>query len=178
MAYTESEALVRPSSHVLEAPASGTPFPMLPWRDPHTVPREELSGYIERLERACLAKPTSADLRVCLGMAHAVNFDVYKSIDALESAIAIRPDHFWAHLKYGELHYRLRALNRAEEETMKAMDLAETTWQLAIARKQLQEIRGLINQSIRNIEWNKPLIRPALALSAMMALIFAGMLWK
>ena len=53
-------------------------------------------------------------------MAHAVNYDVYKSMDALEDARAVDPDNFWAQLKYAELHYRLRALNRAEEETRKA----------------------------------------------------------
>ena len=50
-------------------------------------------------------------------MAHAVNYDVYKSMDALEDARAVDPENFWAQLKYAELHYRLRALNRAEEET-------------------------------------------------------------
>jgi tetratricopeptide (TPR) repeat protein len=178
MAYADNEALVRATASVPAASAAGTKFPLLPWRDPHTASREELSAYIERLEQACLANPNSPDLRVCLGMAYAVNFDVYRSLDALESAIALRPDHFWAHLKYGELHYRLRALNRAEEETLKAIDLAESAWQLALVRKQLQDIRGLLNQSIRNVEWTKPLLKPTLAFSAMMALIFAAMLWK
>ena len=59
-------------------------------------------------------------------MAHAVNYDVYKSMDALEEARAVDPENFWAQLKYAELHYRLRALNKAEEETRRAVDLAET----------------------------------------------------
>ena len=45
-------------------------------------------------------------------MAHAVNYDVYKSMDALEDARTVDPENFWAQLKYAELHYRLRALNR------------------------------------------------------------------
>src|SRR5437762_9872022 len=75
-------------------------IPMVPWRDPHTVSPEELSGHIARLEQACLANPQSADLRTALGMAYAVNFDVYKSMDALEEATAIEPQHFWAQMKY------------------------------------------------------------------------------
>ena len=57
-------------------------------------------------------------------MAYAVNYDVYKSMDALELAVSIDPTHFWAQLKYGELQYRLRALLVAEKETAKALDLA------------------------------------------------------
>ncbi len=91
---------------------------------PHNVSPGELSAYIQQLEQACLDNPRSADLRTCLGMAHAVNYDVYKSMDALEDARAVDPENFWAQLKYAELHYRLRALNRAEEETRRAADLA------------------------------------------------------
>src|SRR2546430_3173819 len=38
-----------------------------------------------------LDNPQSADLRTCLGMAYAVNNDVYKSMDALEAATSIDP---------------------------------------------------------------------------------------
>ena len=67
-------------------------LPPVPWRDPHTVSPADLSAYIQKLEQACLDNPRSADLRTCLGMAYAVNYDVYKSMDALEEATAIDPD--------------------------------------------------------------------------------------
>src|SRR5260370_40516645 len=119
------------------APERSARSPLLPvpWRDPQTASPEEIAGHIQKLEQACLDNPRSADLRTCLGMAYAVNYDVYKSLDVLEDATALDPEHFWAQLKYGELHYRLRALPKAEEETRKAADLAENPWQLALARK-------------------------------------------
>ena len=40
-----------------------------------------------------------------------------------------------------ELNYRLRALIKAEGETMKALELATNGLELSLARKQLQEIR-------------------------------------
>jgi hypothetical protein len=83
-------------------------------------------------------------------MAHAVNYDVVRSMDALETATEVAPTNFWARLKYGELFYRLRALDRAEDETLKAIDLAEDALQMALARKQLREIRA-INPRIRQI---------------------------
>ncbi len=153
-------------------------LPPVPWRDPHGVSPADLAVYIQQLEQACIAHPQSADLRTCLGMAHAVNYDVYKSMDALEDARRVDPDNFWAQLKYAELHYRLRALKLAEEETRKAADLATNAFQLAIARQQMKEIRALQHSSVRNVEWTKPLTVPALTLSAMLILLFAVMLWK
>ena len=111
-------------------------------------------------------------------MAYAVNYDVYRSMDALEDAKAIDPEHFWAQLKYGELHYRLRALPKAEDETLKAVGLAQNAWQLSLARKQLQEIRKLRHESVRNVDWTKPLTAPALVFSAMILLMFVTMMWK
>src|SRR5437870_3402384 len=111
-------------------PSQVQSLPPVPWRDPHTVSPEQLAGYIDRLEQACLDHPRSADLHTCLGMAYAVNYDVYRSMDVLEAATHLDPEHFWAQLKYAELHYRLRALPRAEEESLKAVDLARNRWEL------------------------------------------------
>jgi hypothetical protein len=153
-------------------------LPPVPWRDPHGVSPADLAVYIRQLEEACLANPQSADLRTCLGMAHAVNYDVYKSMDALEDARTVDPENFWAQLKYAELHYRLRVLNQAEEETRKAADLARNPLQLAVARQQMKEIRALKHSSVRNVHWTKPLTTPALVFSAMIVAMFAVMMWK
>ncbi len=153
-------------------------IPPVPWRDPHSVSPRVLAGYIQTLEAVCLEHPRSADVRTCLGVAYAVNYDVYKSMDALELAVSIDPTHFWARLKYGELQYRLRALLLAEKETAKALDLAGNAWQLSLARRQLQEIRSMNRHSTRNVAWDKPLMRPALVLIAMIVLTFVGMGWK
>jgi hypothetical protein len=172
-----SQALV--TTNALVPASSPTPsLPPVPWRDPHGVSPEEVSGYIQKLEQACLEYPQSADLRTCVGMAHAVNHDVYKSMDSLEEARALEPDNFWAQLKYAELHYRLRALNKAEAETRKAADLAQNAMQLALARKQMLEIRQLLHGCGRNVHWTKPLTTPALVLSAMLILVFVVMMWK
>ena len=152
--------------------------PPVPWRDPFGVAPQDLTAYIQQLESACLANPDSADLRTCLGIAHAVNYDVYKSMDALEDARAVDPENFWAQLKYAELHYRLRALNRAETETRRAADLAANPFQLALARKQMKDIRELKHSCIRNLEWTKSLVPPALALAGIVLVVFVTMMWK
>jgi len=135
--------LVPVGQTVVQTPTGPLRVLPIPWRDPHTVEPEELQQYISMLERACLEQPENADVRTCLGMAHAMNYDVYKSMDALEEARRIEPENFFAQLKYSELYYRLRALDKAEEETRKAVDLAGNAWELSLARKQLAEIRRL-----------------------------------
>src|SRR6266700_2151951 len=149
---------------VLDRPIRTLP---VPWRDPHSVSPGELREYIGFLEKACEEHPVSADLRTCLGMAYAMNFEVYKSMDALEAAVGLDETHFFAQMKYSELLYRLRALERAEEETVKAVNLAGNGWELSMARKQLQDIRQLIREGTQKPTWNKPLRTPALTLLAL-----------
>jgi len=172
-----STALVSKTTTRLEVPGASS-LPPVPWRDPHDIAPGDLAVYIQRLEEACLANPRSGDLRTCLGMAHAVNYDIDRSMDALEDARAVDPDNFWAQLKYAELHYRLRVLDKAEEETRRAAALATSPVQLMLARKQAQEIRTLKHSCVRNVHWTKPLTIPALLLSFGIAAMFIVMLWK
>ncbi len=111
-------------------------------------------------------------------MAYAMNFDVYKSMDALEKAVELEPDHFFAQLKYAELHYRLRALIKAETETSKALELAQNSWEYGLARKQLQEIRALMRAGTQKPEWKKPLRFPLLVLIGMTLILCLAVYWK
>src|SRR4051812_12565911 len=147
----------------------------VPWRDPHSISPGELQQYIGFLEKACEEHPRSADLRTCLGMAYAMNYEVYKSMDALEAATGVDETHFFAQMKYAELFYRLRALERAEEETLKAVNLAGNGWELSIARRQLQDIRLRRREGTQKPTWNKPLRTPALAFLGLVAFLFALM---
>jgi hypothetical protein len=112
-------------------------------------------------------------------MAYAMNYDVYKSMDALEVAVGLDETHFFAQMKYAELFYRLRALERAEEETLKAVDLAGNGWELSMARKQLQDIRQRRREGSQKPTWNKPLRTPALALMALIVVLSSiVVIWK
>ena len=165
---TANEAGLQPASSL----------PPIPWRDPHTVSPAKLAEYIRSLEEACRQNPRSADLRTCLGMAHAMNFDVYRSMDALEEAVALEPANFFAQLKYAELHYRIRALAAAEREAAKAVELANNSWELSLARKLLLEIRTLHRAGTQKPEWTKPLKGPALMLAAMTVILCLAVYWK
>ena len=157
---------------------AGSPAPLLPWRDPHAVPPEDLAAHIAALELACERNPKSVTLRTCLGMAHAMNFDIYKSMDALETAVRLDSGNFWARQKLAELWYRLRALNRAEEETLKAVELAGNWFELSTARRQLQEIRRLKREGAQKPEWTASLRVPAALLGGTAVIAVLAGFWK
>jgi hypothetical protein len=166
---------------VVPPPTLDRPIRILPtpWRDPQTVSQAELKEYIGFLEKACEEHSKSVDLRTCLGMAYAMNYQVYKSMDALEAAVALDQTHFFAQLKYSELLYRLRALERAETETLKAVNLAGNGWELSLAKKQLQDIRQKRLKGTQKPEWTKPLKSPTLTVLALvMVLDLILVIWK
>jgi hypothetical protein len=164
MASTALE-LVRPDAVSLREAAPVRLLPV-PWRDPHSISPTELAAHIRNLEKAVVDNPESADLKTCLGMAYAMDYRAYRSMDVLQAAAAQDPNHFFAQFKLAELFYRLRALPRAEEETLRAVALAGNGWELGMARRQLQEIRQRIREGTQKPEWNKSLKTPAIAFVA------------
>ncbi|HKM83541.1 MAG TPA: hypothetical protein VJY15_21595 [Candidatus Acidoferrum sp.] len=154
-------------------------LPALPWRDPHAVPLEELTEFIASLTEACALNPENADMRACLGIAHAMNYDVYRSMDALEEARRIAPENFFAQLKYSELLFRLRIIDRAEEETTAALNLAQNEWEMALARHQLSEVRRLRRKGLARPRWTQSLRAPAIAfLLLLLGISWMYMVWK
>lgn len=176
MAATTSAIQVRTEALPLAQPGR---LPALPWRDPHSVPPEKLAEFVASLAQACAENPRNADLRTCLGIAHAMNYDVYRSMDALEEARRIEPDNFFAQLKYAELLFRLRIIERAEEETSAALNLAGNNWELSLARRQLSEIRQLRRKGLTPPLWTKPLKASGIAfLLLLLGITCMYMVWK
>ena len=98
----------------------------------------------QQLEQACLENPQSADLRTCLGMAYAMNYDVYKSMDALEDARRRRSRTTSGRSSSTPSCTTGCARSTApRRKRCRALELADNPWQLAVARQQLQEIRRL-----------------------------------
>jgi hypothetical protein len=170
---------IQPKQDSLAFPLRLGRLPALPWRDPHSVPPEKLAAFIVSLKEACIEHPENADLRTCLGIAHAMNYDVYQSMDALEQARSLEPQNFFAQLKYSELLYRLRILDRAEKETIHSLDLAGNGWELSLARKQLSEIRKLNRKGLTPPEWTKSLKSSMIAfLLLLLGVSLLFMVWK
>ncbi len=153
-------------------PAAGASrLPAVSWRDPHSVSPQKLSEVIASLKEACALNPANADLRVCLGIAHAMNYDVYSSLDVLEEARALEPRNFFAQFKFAELQYRLRALHVAEAETLQALELASNPAELAQARHQLSEIRRMTREGTIKPNWAKSLAIPVICFGLILAIV-------
>jgi len=146
-------------------------LPDVAWRDLQSVEPEQLAELIASLKEACLQNPASVALRTCLGMAYAMNYDVYDSMDALEEARRIDPANFLAQLKYSELLFRLRVIERAEEETRRALELATTPWELSVVRRQLSEIRRLKREGLVRGGWMHSLKVPAVGFMILLFLV-------
>jgi hypothetical protein len=158
---------------------SNNRLPAFPWRDPSSVPPEKVAELVSSLEIACIEDPQNAGLRTFLGMAYAMNYDVPQSMDALEEACRMKPENFFARLKYSELLFRLRIADRAEEETIRALELANSGWELSLAREQLSEIRRLKRKGATRPEWSKSLKAPAIGFAIiLLAVSFIFLVWK
>ena len=152
-----------------ELQAAPRPF-TVPWRDPQSVSPQELQECIASLKAACAQDPVSADLRTCLAMAHAMNYDVHRSFDALEEARLLEPQNFWAQQKYAELLYRVRALGEAETQSKRALELAVGNLEIAVARKLLSEIRQKFRDGTQKPAWTRSLFIPAALLAGLAGL--------
>lgn len=96
-----------------------------------------------------------------------MNYDAYRSMDTLEAACEIDPNNFWARFKYAELHYRLRALPKSEEEMARALDLATNSFEVALSRRHLLAIRRLMREGTVKPALTRSLAVPALVLALM-----------
>lgn len=104
-------------------------------------------------------------------MAYAANSELYKSLDALELAVKLDDTDYYAQLKYGELLYRLRVLGPAEEETLKALELAADGHEFNAARRQLARVRRLRGNRAMPGDFAGPLRAPALMLLTVLAVV-------
>jgi Tfp pilus assembly protein PilF len=70
-----------------------------------------------------------------LGIALTRLYEIPQAQKALETALALEPNNFYAHLRMAELHLRVGVPTRAREELQQAMDLSDTPEQRKIVRE-------------------------------------------
>ncbi len=154
-------SIVRSSENIadcLDAPTASTALASIPkatqqalsrmFADPRLLEKHERADLVSGL-RACVARhPEVSELRVLLGMALCVNLEVQPAMEELAEAVALAPDSFIAHLKAGELWMRLRVMDKAENHTHQAAQLAQNLAQSELARRQAATIRKIQHKGI------------------------------
>jgi len=116
--------------------------------DPHLLEPAERGDLVAQLRQAVEEHPEVSELRVLLGMAMCVNFEVQPAIEELRTAVQLAPQSFIAQLKMGELWMRLRVIDKAEEHTKRAGLLARNGAQSELARRQAATLRTIRQQGI------------------------------
>lgn len=125
--------------------------------DPYLLQKEDRIDLVRSLRECVTQNPAVSDLRVALGMALCVNFEVEEAMGELEEGVRLAPESFIAQLKLGELWMRLRVCPKAENHTRQAALLARNHVQSELARKQAATIRTLMRDGIERDGYKGPL---------------------
>jgi len=154
---TKSALSARVSSLALSSITSVTQGLLLRmFADPYMLEKDEKTNLVTQL-RECVARfPEVSELRVLLGMALCVNFDVHSAIEELNESVRLAPNSFIAQLKLGELWMRLRVCDKAEEHTRIASLLAQNLAQSELARKQAATLRIMKREGIERGGYKLP----------------------
>ena len=157
-AQTKSALSSRVSSLALSSLTSETQTLLLRmFADPYVLEKNDKVALVEGL-RECVEKhPEGSELRVLLGMALCVNYEVHAAIDELKESVRLAPNSFIAQLKLGELWMRLRVMDKAEEHTRTASLLSQNVAQADLARKQAAIIRTMKREGIERGGYKSPL---------------------
>jgi cytochrome c-type biogenesis protein CcmH/NrfG len=126
--------------------------------DPHLLELEERRGLVTQLRQAVAEYPDIGELRVLLGMAMCVNFEIQPAIEELRTAVELAPQSFIAQLKMGELWMRLRVMDQAEHHTRQAGLLARNMAQTDVARRQAATIRTMRQNGIERGGYRLPFL--------------------
>jgi len=124
--------------------------------DPHLLEKNERCELVAQLRECVAANPQVSELRVLLGMALCVNFEVADAIEELRAGVRLSPDSFLANLKMGELWMRLRVMDKAEEYTHRAALLGRNRVQGELARRQGATIRAMKHAGIERGGYKSP----------------------
>jgi cytochrome c-type biogenesis protein CcmH/NrfG len=116
--------------------------------DPYLLEKSERATLVAQLREVVSDNAETSELRVLLGMALCVNFEVPDAIEELNEAVRLAPQSYIAHLKAGELWMRLRVVGKAEEHTRQAALLASNMAQSELARRQAATIRTMRRNGI------------------------------
>lgn len=124
--------------------------------DPYVLEKDQKTALVSRLKECVARFPQVSELRVLLGMALCVNYDVHSAIEELRESVRLAPNSFIAHLKLGELWMRLRVCDKAEEHTRIASLLAQNLAQAELARRQAAGIRTMKREGIERGGYKLP----------------------
>jgi tetratricopeptide (TPR) repeat protein len=137
-------------------------------------PREAIT----RLKETVACAPRYSNAHVGLGIAYAMDSQVYPALDHFEKAAEVDPENFYAHFKLTQFFFKLRVPKKGYENASRALKCATTLEEKRLVAQILKEERQREASGVRRPTWDRPFsknwIRLGLALlvAASLFLVF------
>ena len=96
--------------------------------------RDRIEEAVGLLRQAVELDARSFFGHLALGIALTKALEIPAAQQALETAISLEPENFYAHLRYAELYQRIGVPTRVKEELRAALDFARTPEERKMAR--------------------------------------------
>ncbi len=121
--------------------------------------------------------PACSDAHVFMGIANALNYNIYPAIDHLERAQQLEPASFAAHYTLAQLHFKLRIPRKGYEAAEQALRCVQTMEQRKMLAQLLREERARAGSGVARPWFNKPFGRPIfwVMASGMAAVLIAAL---
>lgn len=109
--------------------------------------------------------PNFPEARVCLGLAYALNYNIYPAMDHLEIAGELNPASFAAHFALAQLNFKLRTPQKGYVAAERARKCISTLEQRRMLTELLKEERVRERNGIARPWFNTPFSKTALYLT-------------
>jgi len=110
----------------------------------------------EAFSRSVRLAPQCAEARIFLGLANALNCDIYPALDELEKATELQPDSFAAHFTLAQLNFKLRIPEKGYAAARTALRCATIPEHRAMLTQLLKEERARERNGIPRPSFRKP----------------------
>ena len=121
---------------------------------------------LKSFKRLVEIEPRFANGHVGLGIAYAVDYEIYPAIDHFETAAAIEPRNFFAHFKLGQLYFKLRVPQKGYDAMARALDCATTLNERRLVAQLIREEKQRERNGLARPWWTRPFSMGALLAGA------------
>ena len=135
-------------------------------------PREAIA----RFEKAVACAPGFSNGYVGLGIAYAMDSQIYPAMDSFLKASEADPESFYAHFKLAQLFFKLRVPKKGYEEASRALRSARALEERRLVGQILKEERAREAGGLRRPTWEKPFSPTLLRVGAGLLLVMLTLL--
>lgn len=111
---------------------------------------------IVKLKEAVALAPQYSNGHVGLGIAYAMDSQIYAALDHFEKAAEADPSNFYAHFKMAQFQFKLRVPRKGYENAQRALRCASNIEEKKLVAQILKEERQREASGVRRPTWDRP----------------------